>query len=211
MIIGAEGKLGSRLRAALEKRPEICEVIPITHTPDRVKTVSALIANIDAGIDVSKKGGIFEYLDLFCTFKKPLVIASTGFSPEETHKLEQAGHLIPLVRSANFSQGITYFRTLLPSLARLPVRKVVLSESHADTKIDTPSGTLLELHRAFPHAEVVVFRTPHFTAEHTITLHLGNETVTLKHEAHSRDAFVDGIVEALFSICNNHSRTYNCP
>jgi 4-hydroxy-tetrahydrodipicolinate reductase len=99
----------------------------------------------------------------------------------------------------------------------MPEAEIEIIEKHHDRKVDAPSGTALALARAIqevrPGAELHrgrdgygkrtkteiglhAIRMGNIVGEHEIMIGTPNQTITLKHEAHSRALFAEGALAA---------------
>ncbi len=149
---------------------------------------------------------------------KPLVIATTGHTDEEKKIIENASSSIPIFYSANMSLGIA----LLAELARMtaktfPDADIEIVEKHHNRKADAPSGTALMLANAVKQVRDKAFfvlgrsgqgkrqsdeigihaiRMGNIVGEHEIIIGTDTQTITLKHEAHSRSLFAEGALTA---------------
>ena len=59
-----------------------------------------------------------DNLDYCLQYKKPLVLATTGFSQEQTVKIHDAAKVIPLVFSPNMSIGVNLLFGVVGEIAR---------------------------------------------------------------------------------------------
>ena len=157
-------------------------------------------------------------LDFACAKGIPVVLATTGHDETEQKRIEEAAKVIPLFHSANMSLGVA----LLAELAKLtaktfPDADIEIIEKHHNRKLDAPSGTALLLARAIQTVReraTLIFgrsgqakRTPeeigihairmgNIVGEHEIIVGTDTQTITLKHEAHSRALFAEGAIAA---------------
>lgn len=155
-------------------------------------------------IDFSLAAALDGLLDQARSLKAPLVVGTTGFSSGQQEKLAAYAREFPVVQASNFSVGIPALQMLLQLLARtLPQGfDVEQVETHHITKIDKPSGTARTLARTYADlrggAEVPTHsqRLGGVIGEHTWTFSDQEETLVLTHRAHSRQAFLRGILPA---------------
>ena len=178
-------------------------------------------AEADAVIDFSNPSA-FDGLLAYCLkHRTPLVLCTTGLSPEQIAAANKAAETIPIFRSANMSIGIA----LLADLARRAAAvygefcDVEIIEKHHRRKLDAPSGTALMLYDALaeslPYEPNAVYdrherreaRPAHeigisavrggtIVGEHEILFCGTDETISLSHTALSRDAFAVGALRA---------------
>lgn len=159
-----------------------------------------------------------DYLEQARATALPVLMCSTGFTPEQSSVFTQAAQDIPLMLAPNTSLGIVWLARLAGELARgLPQADVEIIESHHRDKLDSPSGTALRLGRAVAQARKVELeqvaesnRTGHnrkrkpggigfaslrlggVVGEHSVHFGLGGETLELTHRAISRQTFALG-------------------
>ncbi|MGM9626108.1 MAG: 4-hydroxy-tetrahydrodipicolinate reductase [Eubacteriales bacterium] len=148
----------------------------------------------------------------------PVMLATTGQTDEEKAFIEAAAGTIPVFRASNMSLGIATLVSLVrTAVCMFPDADVEIVEKHHNQKLDVPSGTALTLAEAVKsvrsEAEFVIgrhengkrrkeevgihsLRLGNVVGEHEVIIATGNETITLKHEAHSRAVFADGAILA---------------
>lgn len=81
-------------------------------------------------------------LDYAKARKLPVVICTTGHTPEERAAIDEASREIPVFFSGNMSVGVALLVNLAKEAAKtLPDAEVEIVEIHHDQKIDAPSGT----------------------------------------------------------------------
>ncbi len=176
------------------------------------------VSGIDCIIDFSHHSAVGALLDFAVTNSVPTVIATTGHTDGELADIHRAARYIPIFFSANMSLGVA----LLVELARtaalaMPDAEVEIIEKHHDKKIDAPSGTALMIAKAIrdirPEAYVNsgrcglsrrtqseigihAVRIGNMVGQHEVLIGTQNQTITLKHEAHSRILFAEGALAA---------------
>ncbi len=176
----------------------------------------------DVLIDFSTASGTAHWLDRCLAARRPMVIGTTGHTPDQTDAIRSAGRTIAVLKASNMSLGVNLLMNLVGQVARIlgDDYDVELVETHHRFKADAPSGTALALADAIVQATCrekhdVVYgrqgivgprprrqigihavRMGDTVGEHEI--HFGNlgETITLKHVAHTRDTFVQGALRA---------------
>ncbi len=156
-------------------------------------------------IDFSLAGALDGLLDQGRRLKAPLVLGTTGFSKGQQENLEAYAREFPVVQASNFSVGIPALQMLLQLLARtLPQGfDAEQVEAHHITKLDKPSGTarsLADTYTDIRGGEPVPTHSQRLggvIGEHTWTFSDQEETLVLTHRAHSRQAFLRGILPAV--------------
>ena len=229
LVNGASGHMGRELLAILSA-PE-CEDTLVAcvdlHTEGLPQPAYTNLSDVrekaDVIIDFSHHSATDAILAYALRHGTPVVIATTGQTEREIQAIKDASTKIPVFFSANMSLGVA----LLAALVRLTVKTfpdadVEIVETHHHRKIDVPSGTALMLAHSVQSvredAEFVIgrhengkrkqnevgihsLRLGNVVGEHEVRVSTGTETITLRHEAHSRALFADGaLVAARFLV-----------
>ena len=155
------------------------------------------------------------------SYRKPVVIGTTGLDEEQRAKIEEAAESVPIVLAPNMSVGVNLLREVVQELsAKLSGYDVELVEAHHRNKKDAPSGTALLLARAAAEGrgqdleEVAVYgregvaprtegeigihalRGGAVVGEHRLIFYSEGEEVEVVHRALSRRTFADGAMRA---------------
>ena len=187
---------------------------------------------IDVVVDFSHHSWTDELLAFARAKGLPVVLATTGQTDGERDAIYAAAEDIPLFFAANFSLGVA----LLVELARkaaatMPDAEIEIIEKHHDRKLDAPSGTAIALANAMNEARggtmhavcgrsgqakrepgeigIASVRLGNIVGEHEVLIGTANETITLKHEAHSRALFAEGALAAAEFIIGRPAGLYN--
>ena len=175
----------------------------------------------DVIIDFSNASSTEHLLEYCKQHGTPVVICTTGHSPEQLHAIRDASALFPVFRSGNMSIGINLMTELLRKSAAVLGDKydVEIIEKHHNQKLDAPSGTALMLADAvadaLPYEAEYVYdrherrekRPAHeigisairggtIVGEHTVMFCGRDEIIEIKHTALSREVFAVGAVDA---------------
>ncbi len=175
-------------------------------------------AEIDCIVDFSFHAVTVSLLDFAVKRRLPVVIATTGHTEQELDAIRRAAGAIPIFFSANMSLGVALLVELAKkAAASLPDADIEIVEIHHNRKLDAPSGTALMLARAVasmrPGSVITTGRTGqgkrsvneigvqslrlgNIVGTHEVILGTQNQTITLKHEAHSRALFAEGALAA---------------
>jgi len=218
-VHGAEGRMGRLLTGLVEDAADmdLCGLITETGREQPAGTFharlpllgqSAVADSLPEGcviIDFSLAKALEGLLEQTARLKAPLVVGTTGFSDAQLAALADFGRSRPVVMAANFSVGIPALQMLLQLLARtLPSGfNAEQVETHHITKLDKPSGTARHLADAYRQvrggAEVPTHsqRLGGVIGEHTWTFSDAEETLVISHRAHSRQAFMRGVLPSV--------------
>lgn len=175
-------------------------------------------ADVDCIVDFSHHAGTLPLLKFATEHNLPLVLATTGQTDEELTAIREAATKIPLFFAANYSMGVALLIELAKkTAAAFPQAEIEIIEQHHNRKVDAPSGTALAIANAIcdvrPAAEIVTGRsgygkrTPdeigihairmgNIVGVHEVIVGTPSQTITLKHEAHSRALFAEGALAA---------------
>lgn len=149
--------------------------------------------------------------------KTKMVIGTTGLSYEQEDLIEDAAREVAVARSPNFAPGVNVFWSLVRRAAELLEYDAEIIEAHHRHKRDAPSGTALRAAEILgelrggevvhgregmvgerPSDEVGVHavRGGDIPGDHTLLLAGDGERLEVKHQAMSREPFVDGALDA---------------
>ncbi len=218
-VHGAEGRMG-RLVADLVADTEGLQLAALVTEPGRGRAAGdfhpelpltgqdAMAAAIPAGgviVDFSLAAALDGLLDAAAQTGSRIVSGTTGFGPAQTEALREHARSHAVVHAANFSIGVPTMKILLERLAEvLPAEFMVEQiETHHRHKKDRPSGTAKHLASAWRAkrggGEVPVHsvRVGGIVGEHRWIFSDDEETIELTHRAHSRRAFLRGVVPAI--------------
>lgn len=146
------------------------------------------------------------------------VIGTTGHTTEEKVAISRAAETVPVFYSGNMSLGIAVLcRLAKQAAACFPDADIEIVETHHNRKVDAPSGTahmLFEaVHSVRPNAvehcgragegrrtreEIGIssLRMGGIVGIHEVHICTGNQVLTLRHEALSREMLAEGAVDA---------------
>jgi len=178
--------------------------------------------------------GTKALLDFSVKNKTPILICTTGLSPEVEAEIANAAKETAIFYSGNMSLGINVLTHILKNVSRLLYESnfdIELVEKHHNKKLDAPSGTALMLVNAIKEAvdsplQTVTDRSSAFAerahneigvsavrggniiGEHSVIFAGQNETIEITHAAQSRDVFADGTLKAAKFMCGKPPGLY---
>jgi 4-hydroxy-tetrahydrodipicolinate reductase len=184
-LYGAQGKVGVVLGAALGAAGH--EIVDArTFGPD----------GCHAAVDFTRPDVVVANVERCLGARVPVVIGTTGFDLEALDsRAREAG--VPCFHAPNFAQGAVLMMRFAAAAARAFPRAAIV-ELHAETKRDAPSGTAkatAELMGTEPAIHSV--RLPGLVAQQEVIFGGPGETLTIRHDTTSREAFVPGVLLAL--------------
>lgn len=218
-IHGAEGRMG-RLVTELIDRTDGLELAALITEVNRSSSAEAIhprvpLTSQDRLAEVHPRGGVIIDFSLAPALEgllrgaeavgAALVIGTTGHSAEQYALIEAYAASRPVVLASNFSVGIPVMTMLLERLADvLPdTFGAEQVETHHRHKMDRPSGTARSLSTTWTNRRggesppTHALRIGGVTGEHRWIFADDEETIEIVHRAHSRRAFLRGIVPAV--------------
>lgn len=180
--------------------------------------VGEVSGDFDCIIDFSHHTAAGEICAFAVSEGLPIVVATTGHTEEEQQIIRDAAERVPVFYAANMSLGVALLCELAKKVAMaMPDADIEIVEKHHTRKLDAPSGTALTLAKEIcevrPEAFITTgrsgrsqrdkneigiqsIRLGNIVGEHEVIIGTGAETITLKHEAHSRALFAEGAIAA---------------
>ena len=190
----------------------------------------AVEGSLDRALDVSRvcidftaPGPTVEHARACRSRRRPMVVGTTGLSPEQRAALEETAGDIAVVHAPNMSVGVNLCFKLLDIAARALGDSVDIEivEAHHRNKVDAPSGTAVRMgeiiagalgrdlaecaiygregHTGIRDRATIGFETIRagdIVGEHTVMFGGEGERIELTHRAASRANFAAGAVRA---------------
>ena len=227
IISGCNGYMGRVVAGIIDADPETTVIagfdintekhgaFPVYADPKEFTGAAGVV------VDFSNPQALGPLLMFGLSAKTPLVLCTTGYTPEQIATIEKASEQIPVFRSANMSLGINLLSDLIRRACAVlgGAFDVEIVERHHRRKVDAPSGTALMLAdaaaSALPYDPEYIFerqsvrqpRDSHeigissvrggtIVGQHEVIFAGLDEVIELKHTASSRDVFAAGAVRA---------------
>ncbi len=199
-------------------------VSPATHLEDILDETKP-----DVVIDFTNAEACFWNTKVIVQKDVNMVIGTTGFTDREMREIEQEinSHNVGAVISPNMSIGVNVYWQLIEEATRhLGDYDIEIIELHHRFKKDAPSGTAVktaeiisrlrdvELEDAGVYGRkgaserkkgeigIHAIRAGDIVGEHTVIYGTIGERIEVTHKAHSRAAFVKGVIKAVEFIVN---------
>lgn len=213
-IVGGRGKLGTIIYNTIQNDSETIDSTIIENTNDLLHTNGV----VDVYIDCTTSEAFMQNYQAYRMLKKPIVIATTGFSSLQLKYIFELSKEIPIIKSANFSIGVYKYLKLVEYAATLFGEdfEIGIIEKHHVYKKDRPSGTANEMIKVInkikPNKKVSAesIRLFDIVGEHELYFRgLGGETVELSHRIYNRESFANGAVLAAKWIQNMDNGLYS--
>lgn len=226
LINGCNGKMGQEVAKQVDKTEgfTVLSGVDRLDTGDNKFPVYTLYENItempDIIIDFSVPEATFKALEFASNNNIPIVIATTGFTDEQTNKIKEYSKTIPIFKSANMSFEINLMAKIVAQMATLiNDADIEIVEAHHNRKIDAPSGTALLLADSINSAldnkmnyeynrhakrekrsknEIGIhsIRGGNIVGKHTVSFYSDDEYFEITHNVSSRSVFAKGAVKA---------------
>ena len=184
-LYGSSGKVGMVLEPALRQAGH-----------DVVDARALGPEGCDAAIDFTVPDVVVGNVTSCLAAGVPVVIGTTGFDLDSLDAAaREAG--VPCFHAPNFAQGAVLMMRFAEEAARVFPRAEIV-ELHSDAKRDAPSGTAKATAARMGTDPVIhSVRLPGLVAHQEVIFGGAGETLTIRHDTNSRDAFVPGVLLAL--------------
>jgi 4-hydroxy-tetrahydrodipicolinate reductase len=153
-------------------------------------------AEADAMVDFTTPDVVVANVLRALEARLPCVVGTTGWDAAEVDAAaREAG--VPVFVAPNFAIGaVLMMRFAAEASGHLPAAEIV--ELHHETKLDAPSGTA-KATAAGMKGDVPIHsvRLPGLVAHQEVILGGPGQTLTIRHDTSSREAFVPGVLLAL--------------
>ena len=227
IISGCNGRMGRVVESICAADPdlEIVAGFDLLGSGDREFPVYSSPAEFsgtaDVVIDFSSPAALSALLDFGKSHGIPLVLCTTGYSPEQLAAIDGAAKSLPIFRSANMSLGVNVLLDLVRRACAVLGEDydVEIVERHHNRKVDAPSGTALMIAdaaaSALPYQPEYVYerqsvrkpRDKHeigisavrgggIVGDHEVIFAGRDEVIEIRHSAMSREVFASGAVKA---------------
>lgn len=209
------GKMGKIIeRIAKSRGHEIVSIIDIDNLSD---FESDAFKSADVAIEFTRPDTAITNIRKCFKANVPVVVGTTGWNVEEVKdELERGNHT--LFVSSNFSIGVNIFMAVNNYLAKLMNRfdnyNVEMTEVHHVHKLDAPSGTAItlaegvlknldrktawtkEVEKTPSDLAIKSIREGEVPGIHTIRYESDVDSISITHDAKSREGFALGAVVA---------------
>lgn len=165
---------------------------------------------VDVIIDFSSEAGLDYYGEEAAARGIAIVTAISRYSETKQRRLERHARSTRVLWSPNITLGINFMLLAAQTLQRIaPGVDVQIVEEHFRDKAEV-SGTALRLARALdmPDESVHVIRAGGIIGVHEVLFGFPAQTVRLRHEAISREAFGNGAMFAARHLIDRPAGLY---
>lgn len=217
LLNGCKGRMGQAISSAAPENG--CEIFGACDAGD---SPEKFISGCDAAIDFSFREATPALAELCAKYGKPLVIGTTGHTPQQRDAILKLIDKIAIVWAGNYSVGVNLLNYLTSIAAKILNESydVEIVEMHHRHKKDAPSGTAEKLKQIVcqargvgedsvcygrhgqvgerPVGEIGVhaLRGGSVVGDHTVMFAADGERLELTHKAADRKVFAQGALRA---------------
>ncbi len=238
---GCNGKMGQVITGICKEDDAVCIVagIDVIDNKDNgypvFTDIDACDVEADVIVDFAAAVAVDKLLKYAESKNIPVVLCTTGLSPEQLSKVSQVSEKVAILKSANMSLGINTIMKLLKDAIGVfgPAGyDVEIVEKHHNLKVDAPSGTALALADSINEASnnqyeyiydrsqtrnkrdkrelgISAVRGGTIVGEHEVIFAGIDEVIEIKHTAYSKSVFAKGAVEAAKFLAGKPAGMYN--
>ena len=187
-VFGARGKVGAVLVPALEAAGHAV-----------VDGRASGPGGCDAAVDFTRPDAVAANVEECLAVRVPVVIGTTGFDVDALDAAAREA-AVPCFHAPNFAQGAVLMMRFAEEAARTFSRAEIV-ELHNEAKRDAPSGTAkATAARMGTDPAIHSVRLPGLVAHQEVIFGGMGETLTIRHDTTSREAFVPGVLLALEKV-----------
>jgi 4-hydroxy-tetrahydrodipicolinate reductase len=191
LLFGREGKVGSVVGPSLREAGHEVTGVEAGEEPR--------LEGQDAAVDFTAPGAVLGNMRLALAAGVPGVVGTSGLTDEGLAELDRLARDsgVPCLVVPNFALGAVLMMRFAEEAARVMPRAEIV-ELHHDTKVDAPSGTA-KATAARMGGDVAIHsvRLPGLVAHQEVILGAAGQTLVIRHDTTSREAFVPGVLLAL--------------
>jgi 4-hydroxy-tetrahydrodipicolinate reductase len=186
-LFGAGGRVGTVLAPALAAAGH--EVVDAREGVD----------GCDVAVDFTRPDAVGGNLERCLAARVPVVIGTTGFDAQAVDvAAREAG--VACFHAPNFATGAVLMMRFAAEAARSFPRAAIV-ELHHEAKRDAPSGTAKATAAGMGTEPAIhSVRLPGLVAHQEVIFGGPGETLTIRHDTTSREAFVPGVLLALEKV-----------
>ena len=199
------------------------------------KSLDECNVEADVIVDFSNASAVNGLLDYCVAHQIPVVLCSTGLSPEQLDKVKEASAKVAVLKSANMSVGVNALLKVIKEVSPLFAAAgfdIEIVEKHHNQKLDAPSGTAIALadsineslnneyeyvydrstrreKRPVKEIGISAVRGGTIVGDHDVIFAGHDEVVTLSHRAYSRAIFGKGAIQAAKFLAGKGAGMYD--
>jgi 4-hydroxy-tetrahydrodipicolinate reductase len=180
LLNGRGGKVGSVLAPALE----------------RAGHELASLAEAEAMVDFTAPAAALQNVRAALAAGVPCVVGTTGWDTSEVDGEARAAG-VPILYAPNFALGAVLMMRFAAEAGKLLPHAAIV-ELHDESKVDAPSGTAKATAALLPEGTPIhSVRLQGLVAHQEVIFGAQGQTLTIRHDTTSREAFAPGVLLAL--------------
>ena len=191
LLLGAGGRVGAALGPRLREAGHDLTEAGSGDAPNP--------AGHDAAIDFTRPDAVRTNVERCLAAGVPVVVGTTGLADDDLAALDELARAngVPCLVVPNFTLGAALMMRFAAEASRHLARGEIV-ELHHEGKLDAPSGTAKATAAAM-EGDVAIHsvRLPGLVAHQEVLLGGEGQTLTIRHDTVSREAFVPGVLLAL--------------
>ena len=238
IICGACGKMGGTVLELLKDDEQAVAVAGVDLFPKEIgipvyKSFAEVKEQADVIIDFSSAQNLKERLDYAKNNGVAIVLASTGFTPDDLELVGEYSKTTTIFKTANLSLGVNLMQAICKTVAEVLGESydVEIIERHHNLKKDAPSGTALMLadsinevfeggkeyvngrdgivgQRKRSEIGIHAVRGGTIVGEHEVMFAGEDELITITHSARSKRVFAVGAIKAAKFVSGKPTGVY---
>jgi 4-hydroxy-tetrahydrodipicolinate reductase len=182
LLNGREGKVGSALGPGLEAAGH---------------TLVDTLDGADAMVDFTRSDAVAGNVRAAVEAGVPSVVGTTGWNPDEFRDAP-----VTVLYAPNFALGAVLMMRFAAEAAKYLDRAEIV-ELHHEGKLDAPSGTAkLTAERMGGGVPIHSVRLPGLNTHQEVILGGAGQTLSIRHDALSREAYTPGVLLALEKLAS---------
>jgi 4-hydroxy-tetrahydrodipicolinate reductase len=187
-VFGARGKVGAVMADALEREGHMVICIDIGDP--------VTLDGCSAAVDFTQPDAVAGNVRACAEQGVPCIVGTTAFDREAVDTAARE-HGVAVFHAPNFAVGaVLMMRFAAEAVKQMPKAEII--ELHHDTKLDSPSGTAKATAELMGGGVPIhSVRLPGLVAHQEVILGAPGQTLSIRHDTTSRDAFVPGVLLAL--------------
>ena len=201
-VAGAAGRMGRATAAAVQAAPDmelVAEIDPLYGE----QSLAESLTGAGVLVDFTAPDAVLANVRVAVAAGVHVVIGTTGFDQQELERI-CAGQAANVFAAPNFAIGAVLMMRFAAEAAQ-HMAKAEIIELHHDRKLDAPSGTAkrtAELMCQAGGGEVPIHsvRLPGLVANQEVILGDLGQTLSIRHDTTSREAFMPGVLLAIRSV-----------
>lgn len=196
-ICGSTGKMGRQFIQFFQQEYNLI----LIHS--KGISLKDIIKEVDVVVDFTNAKVAYEHGVIALSNHVPIIIGTTGLSKEQKEilLLLSKHNATGCMMASNFSIGMLWIKRNINELSRYFEEGKII-ERHHISKIDSPSGTALNLKRILKVniMPIISIREDSKIVKHRITLENENEAIMIEHVVKNPSAYMIQLEECIHDV-----------